>query len=63
MMARALGLSVGVAIVALGLWLIWRLGWELPVGLFLAGLGILVLRPILDWLKWKVSTREDDEDR
>lgn len=64
MFGKVLGLGAGVVIVAFGLWLAWRFDREVPLGLLLVGLFILIVHPALDWLTLMIQGlggRDEDE--
>lgn len=60
MRGEVLGVCAGVAVVALGMWIIWMLRGVFPVGILLLGLAFLIGRPVLDWLEWRIRTHERD---
>ncbi|MEX5234956.1 hypothetical protein [Kocuria arenosa] len=55
-----LGICAGTAVVALGLWIIWMFRGVFPIWIPLAAVAVVIGRPVLEWLEWRVRMYERD---
>lgn len=55
-----LGICAGTAVVALGLWIIWMFRGVFPIWILLAAVAVVIGRPVLEWLEWRVRMYERD---